>query len=242
MRVTFCVPHRYGDCEQRDRNWKYVRRFIETHHPDWPIHVGTDRGQPFSPAIARNDAAERAGAWDVAVFLDSDTLVHPQSLREAVRLAYDEGAMVIAGNGKIYADAGSTELFCESGLMFPVPTDWADTRRVNRAEYDPKSVYRDPCSGVVVVPRPVWNATGGYVHSADPTDSFEDLMFLAQCQIFATMTRTAGMQIHLWHPVALRYRGANHRHYRQLQRMRRLPNARALARDYLAGLNHAVPV
>lgn len=240
MRVVFTVPHRFGDCEDRDRNWKHVRRFLETHHPDWPIHVGTDAGQPFSPAIARNNAAARAGAWDVAIFLDSDTLIHPQALRDAVLLAYDQNAMVIAGNGKIYMDAGSTQLFCDTGLMFPVPTDWADTRR-SRTEYDPKSVYKDPCSGVVVVPRPVWNATGGYVNAADPTDSFEDLMFLAQCQIFATMARTPGMQLHLWHPVAMRYRGANHQHYRKLQQMRRHPSGKRMAREYLAGLGHVVP-
>ena len=239
MRVTFCVPYRGGDDEYRDRNWKCVRQWLDTHHSGWPIVMGTDTGEPFNPARARNDAAKKAGDWDVAVFVDSDTLVHPETMREAVQLAADTDQMVIAGNAKIYMDAGSTQLFLDTGLMFPTPTDWPDTRR-QRFTFDDKSVYRDPCSGVVVVSRPVWEATGGYLHNADPNDSYEDLIFFACCEIFAGLTRTPGMQLHLWHPAAQRYRGANHRTYQRLQQIKRRPHAQQLARDYLTELGHKV--
>jgi len=241
VRVVICVPLGTGSCEYRAQNWKIVRQYLETHHPDFPIFLGGSDREPFSPAQARNNAAKQAGDWDVAVFVDSDTFVHPDCLREAISVATTENRMVIAGDGKIYADQHSSRQYIDTGLFFPAPTDWPDTRRA-RTEYDPKSVYRDPCSGVVVVPRPAWEATGGYVDSLSGGDSFEDLVFWGCCEIFGGgMNRTAGVQLHLWHPVAQRYKGVNYRLYQQLNKARRHPNATAMARSLLTPFGHQPP-
>lgn len=239
LKVAICVPYGGGD-EYRTRNWKTVEEWYRTHH-SWPIVVGDNHDDPFNIARARNDAAMKAGDWDIAVFLDADTLVHPDALVDAVTVARDKNMMVIAGNGKIYLDEHSTRLFIDTGLMFPAPTDWPDTR-YQRGQYDPKSVYRDPCSGVVAVPREVWESTGGYLHNTDPKDSYEDLVFWAMCELFGGgMTRTPGVQLHLYHPVAPRYKGTNYRLYQQLARIRHRPNAKNLARQLLAPFGHEPP-
>lgn len=240
MRTVICVPYGGGD-EYRIRNWKTVRQFLETHHPDFPIFIGENHDDIFNIARARNDAAEQAGDWDVAVFADSDTIVHPDDLTEAIKVAVDQNKMVVAGCGKLYMNERSSTQYIETGLMFPEPTDWPDTRH-QHGQYDPKSVYRDPCSGVVVVPRAVWESTGGYLHNTDPKDSYEDLVFWALCEIFGGgMTRTPAMELHLWHPVAQRFKGTNHRLYHQLSRIRHRSNAKNSARLLLEPFGHRPP-
>jgi glycosyltransferase involved in cell wall biosynthesis len=240
VEVVFCVPYG-GDDEYRSRNWKTVRQFLETHHPDIPIVVGENHDELFNIARARNDAAAQAGDWDVAIFVDSDTMVHPDDLMAAIDAAAIQNKMVIAGDGKIYMDERTSQQYIDTGLMFPAPTDWPNTRHQS-GHYDPASYYRDPCSGYVVVPRQVWEATGGYVHNTDPTDSFEDLVFFALTEIFGGgMTRTPGMQLHLWHPVAQRFHGKNHRLYHQLFRIKHRANAKNSARQLLEAFGHRPP-
>lgn len=228
------------DHAERQRNWDYVRAWIGEKH-GWKIYIGSSDRDPFSPAQARNRAAAVAGPWDVAVFWDSDSIAHPDAIREAVRTATDTNKLVIAGTGHCYMDELSTERFLATGLMFPEPTDWPDTKR-QRFTYDPRSVYRDPCSGIFAVTRTLWEQTGGYVDSLGGQDSHEDLIFWQQCIVFGQgVTRVAGMKLHLYHPTANRVKGDNHRHYHRLVEMTRHPHAQHLARNYLAELGHSVP-
>lgn len=228
------------DHAERQRNWDYVRAWIGEKH-GWKIYVGSSDRDPFSPAQARNRAAAVAGHWDVAVFWDSDSIAHPDAIREAVRTATDTNKLVIAGSGHTYMDELSTTRFLATGLMFPEPTDWPDTKR-QRFTYDPRSVYRDPCSGIFAVTRTLWEQTGGYVDSLGGQDSHEDLIFWQQAVLFgAGVTRVAGMKLHLHHPTANRVRGDNQRHYQHLVKLTGRPNAQAMARTYLHQLGHTVP-
>lgn len=228
------------DHAERQRNWDFVRTWIKERH-GWPIYVGSSDRTPFAPAQARNRAARAAGHWDVAVFWDSDSIAHPDAVREAVRVAADTHKLVIAGSGHTYMDQLSTERYLATRLMFPQPTDWPDTKR-KRFTFDDRSVYRDPCSGIFALSRTLWEQTGGYVDSLGGQDSHEDLIFWQQATIFgAGVTRVEGMKLHLWHPTAARVAGDNHRHYHHLVQITGRPNAATLARNYLAKLGHATP-
>lgn len=240
MIIKVAMPYG-GSCEYRARNAQHVIAWIEEHH-DWPISQGFSDRIPFSPAQARNSAAAAAGDYDVLVFWDSDNIVHPAVVRDAVKLAAATDKLVIAGSGHIYMDELSTNRYFETGLMFPEPTDWADTKR-QRFVYDPRSVYRDPCSGIFAVTRTLWEQTGGYVDSLSGQDSHEDLIFWQQAIIFgAGVTRVPGMKLHLWHPTANRIRGDNHRHYHHLVKITGRPNARRHAHAYLTQLGHRLPL
>lgn len=240
VRTVAVIPFGSSGCEQRARNVKHVQAWIEQYH-DYPVFIGESNRDPFSPAQARNNGAAQAGDWDVCLFWDADTLAHPDAVREAATLAADNNQVVFAANGHIYMDELSTQRFIHTGLMFPTPTDWPDTRR-QRFQFDQGSVYRDPSGGILAVNRGLWTATGGYCDSLGGEDSHEDLVFFACAQIFGGgVTRVAGMQLHLYHPPAPRIKGANHRHYRQLVNMMGRPNTQQRARDYLAALGHVVP-
>jgi hypothetical protein len=235
MRVVVVTPFRAMGCDHRKHNFAHVAEWIAAHHPFWRHIIGDSDRDPFSPAQARNNGARQAD-WDVCVFWDADTIVHPDSIHEAVTLAADTDQMVIAGTGHIYMNELSTSRYLDSGLMFPQPTDWADTNR-QRFLFDERSVYRAPCSGVLAVTRPLWEATGGYVDSLGGQDSHEDLIFYAQAQIFGgAVTRVEGMQLHLWHPAAPRIKGANQQLYRQL-----VGKPAGKARALLAQHGHTVP-
>lgn len=240
VKVAVCVPFR-TDHAERQRNWDYVRSWLTLHHGDWPIFVGSSDRDPFSPAQARNNAARAAGDWDVAVFWDSDSIAHPDAVRESVRTADESGKLIIAGSGHTYMDELSTQRYLATGLMFPQPTDWPDTKP-DRFTFDKRSVYRAPCSGILAVPRRLWEQTGGYVDSLEGVDSHEDLIFWQQCVLFGEgVARVEGMKLHLWHPTAGRVRGDNHRHYNRLVAMTGKTNSQACARDYLEKLGHVIP-
>ena len=241
MKVVVLVPVDSMGCSYREQNWDFVRSWW-TLHFDYPLYVGASDRTPFSPAQARNNAAHKAGDWDVAIFADADTLVAPEAVREAVRIAADTDEMVLASTAHTYMDRFSTERYLETGMMFPVPTDWPDTVP-ERFKFDPRSIYRAPCSGVLAVSRTLWEQTGGYVDSLGGQDSHEDLIFWQQAVIFgAGVARVPGMQIHLWHPTADRIEGDNHRHYHRLVAMTDQPDARERAAEYLADLGHRVGV
>lgn len=243
-KIVVAIPFG-GNCEYRSRNLKHVSAYIEQHF-GFPIFYGASDREPFSPAQARNNAVSKADEFDVVLHWDGDTLVHPDAIWEAIELARSENKLVFAANAHMYMDQLSTQRYLDTGLMFPAPTDWPDTKPQYRSngtakQFDPKSLYRDPSGGVLAVSQQLWRATGGYCDSLGGEDSYEDLVFYAQCQIFGDgVTRAHGISLHLWHPSAQRIAGANHKHYYQLVRMMRRADTQARARDYLAQLGHVI--
>ena len=245
LNVAVCIPFG-GSCEYRERNVKHVSAWIEDKHPCYSLFYGTSFREPFSPAEARNKAAASAletSNFDVLLFWDGDTIAHPSAITECVELAHDSNKLVFAANAHMYMDQLSTQRFINTGLMFPSPTDWPDTRPQFKAskQFDPKSIYRDPSGGILAVSQQLWRATGGYCDSLGGEDSYEDLVFYAQAQIFGEgVTRVDGISLHLWHPAAPRTAGANHKHYYQLVRMMKRADTKERARAYLAELGHVI--
>ena len=70
-RPAILVPRR-ADGGIRDLRWEQARERWEKF--GWPIHVGYHDDGPFNASAARNAAAAQ-GDWDVAVFVDADTIV-----------------------------------------------------------------------------------------------------------------------------------------------------------------------
>ena len=235
-RVAVVVPFGSMGCEYRERNYQYIRTWIAKHHPDWPFYLGASDRDPFAPAQARNNGAALAGDdWDVLVFWDADTLVHPDAVREAVRKAAASPVMVLACDSHIYTDQLSADRYLETGMMFPKPRGDATKPFGNQG------IYRQPCSGVLAIGRKLWTATGGYIDSLGGEDSHEDLAFFQLCGIFGGGVKwVEGIQIHLWHPPAPRTNGRNYSVWQKLAGMKRMGLV-AEAREYLASLGHSLP-
>ena len=235
MKVAVVIPFGSMGCEFRERNHQHIRTWIAKHHPDWPVFQGVSDRDPFAPAQARHRGAALAGDWDVLVFWDADTVVHPDAVREAARRAAADPVMVLACDSHIYTDRLSADRYLTTGLMFPKP------RGNNTRSFNLDGIYRRPCSGVLAVGRQLWTATGGYIDSLGGEDSHEDLAFFQQCGIFGNGVEwVEGIQIHLWHPPAPRSNGRNYQVWKRLAEMKRR-GLTAPAKTYLASLGHSVP-
>lgn len=229
LKIVVLVPFRADP--HRAQVWRFVQAWIHTNY-EYPLFMG-DGGGVFSAARARNEAAQLAGDWDVAVFHDADTIAHPDAVQKAVELAAVTDQMVVAADSHMYCDRISSQRILFSGVpMFPRPVT-----------FDNNGVYANPCSGVFAVNRNLWEATGGYVESLQGY-GYEDLVFLQMCGIFGQgHTWIPGhISLHLWHPPAEKTNDTtrNKTAWQQVARFKRR-NDRDGARTYLATLGHIVP-
>lgn len=167
----------------RDQLWRFVRREVEE-EVGWPIHEGVDEGeQPMNRAAARNRAAEQAGDWEVAVFLDADTVPDFSNLRRAVELA-EGGRLALAQDEfrSLTRDATKRVLAGESAPD-KAPVRW---------------VYPNPKSSCIAISRETWEKVGGYDERFSGW-GWEDSSIFHACQALTGVVRLEGACSHLWH-------------------------------------------
>ena len=187
--VAILVPRRDGQVD-RDATWAWVRAWWSEQYPDWPITEGHHEASEglFNRSAAINRAAVSAGAWDVAVIIDSDVINHVGRTREGVARASASGRMTLPFDVRHDLTRHGSRL-----VMGGHTGNWG--HHVARS-------YRDMVSSVVIVPRPLWDATGGF-DEAFSGWGFEDNAFAVMCETFGgPMDRMPGELWHLWHPTA----------------------------------------
>lgn len=184
-RATLMVPRRGGD-PRRDATWSFVRRHWEA--LGWPIVEGHhDRGR-FNAAAARNAAAAAAGDWEVAVFVDADTvMLDHEFVRKAVQLAASSGQFVRPYNRYWILDEVASDAMMANGLR---PT-------VGRA----RALREAAHGGVNVVPRRLFDAVGGYDERFRGW-GWEDTAFELACRTLGGFHQMGGEVFHLWHPIS----------------------------------------
>lgn len=230
MKTVVLTPYRRSP--ERERNWQFVQAWIKTNY-DFPIFQADSGGSKFSPAKARNNAAQSAGNWDVAIFHDADTIAHPDAIQKAVAIAAESDRMVVAADSHMYCDRPSSHRIMFSGVpMFPCPDS-----------FDDKGIYQHPCSGIFAVSRTTWTKVNGYLNNLQGY-GYEDLVFLQCCGLFADgHTWVPGhITLHLWHPPSdsdmdTQY---NKNVWMTLTKFRRRRDV-AGAKTYLASLGHHIP-
>lgn len=187
MDVAVLVPRRAG-IEDRDRLWSFARAWWEHDHPDWRIVEGHHNVGPFNRGAALNTAARNAGAWDVAVIIDSDVLIDPQPVRSAVELAAQSNRMVLGFHDRVHLSPHGTEK-----VLNGFRGNWENRGMVKRR-------FRDSCSSCVVVNRALWDRVGGFDERFDGW-GWEDVAFRVACETLGDgdMIKMAGTLYHLWH-------------------------------------------
>lgn len=187
MRVVILVPRRDG-IEDRDRLWAFARERWAGDFPDWPIVEGHHDDGPFNRSAAVNRAAEAAGAWDVAVIIDSDVLCDRDKVVQAVDAAAGTGRMVLAYHERVSLNAKGTEK-----VMGGFQGNWKDRRMVH-------GTYMDACSSAVVVPRGLWDEVQGFDERFVGW-GWEDVAFRIACETISgkSMLQIAATCFHLWH-------------------------------------------
>ncbi|HET7030367.1 MAG TPA: galactosyltransferase-related protein [Candidatus Limnocylindrales bacterium] len=181
MKAVVLVPWRGGN-DHRERSWAFVEaRWREL---GLPIVTGDAPGS-FSRAASRNLAAELAGDWDVALFVDADTLVRdPGPVREALELAHRTGKVVIPHDEYVGLSANGTAL-----LLAGQGRGWQRIlRRVAGAPL-----------GVIAVPRVAWETLGGFDERFSGWGG-EDVAFARAARTLVGVVRLPGQIWHLWHP------------------------------------------
>lgn len=235
MKVVILVPRR-PDNGRRDQIWLWVKDWLTTHHPDWPIYEGVHNGDIFSMATARNNAARAAGDWDVAVIVDADTIAHPEAVEAAVTYAYHSRKLIAAGDVRIRCDETSSDRILNGGLWFVRPEGTVHPKDGVIKEM----CYGEPSSGVLAISRPLWDDTGGYVESLKGYGA-EDLVFITQCCIVGDgidWIRNNTL-LHLWHPRTPLTDDTRHNHdvWRKLHRLS-CRRDKTAAKDYLRTMGH----
>lgn len=188
MNVVFLVPRR-DDHGHRDRLWALCKPKWEREHPDWPVVEGHHDAGPFNRSAAINAAADIAGDWDVAVIIDSDVMVPPEQVREAVRRAADTGHVIWAFNHRL----GLSELGTKAMLGGrPYERSFVETH------------HKESWSMCFAMPRTAWETIGGF------DERFVGWGWEDQAAKTAILTlvqpndwsehHVEGPVIHLWHP------------------------------------------
>lgn len=185
-RVVILVPWQPGDPD-RERAWAYVGAAWAAYAP---TYVGSHDGVPFSKAAAVNRAAHDAGAWDVAVIADADTVVPRPQLARCVQIT--RGAAWPFNRLHRLTPEGTVAVIAGALL--------AQAARLATATYAP--------GGVVVVRRALWDRVGGFDERFAGWGG-EDNAFISALRTFGgNLPRVPGPAYHLWHPhAATRYAG-----------------------------------
>jgi hypothetical protein len=186
VNTVILVPRR-SDGGHRDRLWDFCRKWWLNNHPDWPIIEGASPDGPFNRSAAINDAARQAGAWDVAVVLDTDVIVNPECVQVAVNTAATSGRMVITHRERVDLSRRGTEQVL-AGYRGP----WRTRTMVER-------VWGSSDSSCVAIPRTLWDEVGGFDERFVGW-GYEDTAFVITCErATGPVVKLDGEVFHLWH-------------------------------------------
>lgn len=157
--------------------------------PEAPIVEGHHDQGAFNRSAALNLAVRLAPPdWQVAIVIDSDVIIDPARVREAIRLGHEQGKVVYPHDIRKDLHARGTE-----AVMAGYARSWE--RFVHKR-------YPDMVSSVVIVPRRLWDEIGGFDETFRGW-GYEDTAFDAAARTFGDGTlRLRGEVWHLWHPTA----------------------------------------
>jgi hypothetical protein len=203
--VAILVPRRAGFAD-RDALWAFCRPWWERNFPDVRIVEGHHDVGLFSRSAAVNTAARLAGDWDVAILIDSDVLVDPGRVREAIPLALETGQMVVPFEVRYNLSLHGTRR-----VLGGYAGSWKGL--VART-------FRDQHSSVIVIPRTLFDDVGGFDEGFRGW-GMEDTAFALSCELFAgrPLVRLPGECWHLHHASAPGEKHGTPSHRRNLARL-----------------------
>ena len=188
-RVVVLVPRRAGD-PVRDRAWEFVKARWEVQ--GWPIYVGSHEKGPWNASAARNEAAQLAGNWDVAIFLDADTVPRDfDAIRRGVTLAA-AGSFVRPYRRYVNLDEAASQAVLETGILPASPA------RPTSGSTASRSCPTRPAASPSC-PRDLFDKVRGYDERFVGWGS-EDAAFGLAASTMGGFKQLDGEVWHLWHP------------------------------------------
>lgn len=180
MKVAILVPWRPGEF-RREWNWAVVRRTLESY--GWPIYTGDSEG-PWARARAVNEAARKAGDWDVCLISDADTVGDKPVIDAAISRAYQTNGAIRPHDRLWMLSPEQTADFAKYGVegtIINIKT------KCNRG------------GGLMVVSRAAWDKVGGYCEDFVEW-GHEDSHFNTRLLAEAYWDMLDGQAYHMWHP------------------------------------------
>lgn len=203
MTVVILVPWRTDD-GTRAKVWEVCRSRWEALFPDWAIYEGRSPEGPFNRSAAINDAAQQAGAWDVALVIDADVLLPKANVLAAVERAAASGLVTWAHRRWRSISQEATErligpkgeAFAEGALGpggFLAPAFTADIDLIV------DKTTRLSWSCCIAIRRDAWETVGGYDERFIGW-GHEDGAFSSAVMGLVGHDRIEGDVLNLWHP------------------------------------------
>ena len=158
-----------------------VRPHLESF--DWPLFTGTVQGERWKRAEAVNDAATKAGDWEVAFIADCDTLTDPPGILRAVDWVRSTRGAVRPHEQRYMLDHKQT---------------------IQAVQRGPQSITREKLKapwaggGLDIVHREAWDAVGS-MNEAYEGWGWEDSDWHVQLILKASWDRLPGVAYHLYH-------------------------------------------
>lgn len=181
MSVSVIVPFGARD-DERERHANYV--VIDKYLRGLDMRVcRLDARGPIAGQLARarNWGAQLHDLGDVLVFNDGDSLVTPNQLNDATRLAEEAPGLVFAFT--VYSRLANVPITHWSEA-FTAPVEW--------------QMFNSFSSGCVAIRRECFEEVGGYDETWQY--GFEDYDFAQRCAKLWPIRRVEGELYHLWHP------------------------------------------
>lgn len=213
--VVILVPYRPASDRHRWL-WDMVQPHLEQF--GWPIFTGQPQSERWKRADAVNDAAAKAGDWDIAFIADCDTLTDPAGIRRAVTWVADSHGAVRPHEQRFMLDQKQSIQAVQRG------TASLDHSRL-------KAPYAG--GGLDIVHRDAWdavaNARGTPGKAFDESYvgwGWEDSHFHLDLILHASWDRLPGVAYHLHHestdPVVnresrMRFQAAQREHRKVLE-------------------------
>lgn len=163
------------------------------YHPDVEIFEGVHEGGPFNRSAAVNRAAAEAGAWDVAVVIDSDVFLRQSSVVAAVETA--------ARTGRVTWGHRRWRGLSESWTHRVVADRRDFGAEVDSEDMDVLVERTNPISWscCIAIPRSVWDDLGGFDERFVGW-GYEDMAFQSVVVGLYGHERIEGDVFHLYHP------------------------------------------
>lgn len=194
---------RRPDYGHRDCLWAWCRARWEL-ELGWPIfegfHMEHER-ESFCLSSASNAAARHATVerpdWDVAVYIGADWMAgNAAQVIVAASDALTRGLLVFAHDTTLVLTADATETLLAAAPDAPLP----DPPPAVPCEDAHGAWHRNTFSGVLAVPRGLWEEVGGFDERFVGW-GFDDLAFWDACNaVGGGFDRVPGVIAHLWHP------------------------------------------
>ncbi len=189
-RVVTLIPWRPAGDKQHIFNWDVTLPRLEA--LGYPVFTGQPYGEEWSRAEAVNDAAAGAGAWDVALVGDADTIPDPGAVRRAIGWVRDT-------QGGVRPHLDRWDLDAVGALRIAQGADPASLVRDKRCK-------PEPGGGLMVLHRRAFDAVGGYDETFRGWGYEDTAMNLALIRR-GLFDRLPGEAWHMWHD-ASGWRGA----------------------------------